>query len=805
MKLPLRWLQDHLETDASAADIAAALTDLGLEVEAVRAPAPEMQAFVVARVIRAERHPDADRLRVCKLDTGGGVVQVVCGAPNARDGLRGVFAPPGVRIPGTGLELRETSIRGVASAGMLLSERELGLSDEHEGIIELPEDAPVGIGYAAYAGLDDTVIEIAVTPNRPDALGMRGAARDLAARGLGRLRPLAAEPVAGQGPSPVQVELAEEVRGGACPLFVGRTLSGVRNGDSPAWLKQRLRAVGIRPISAVVDVTNYVTHDLCRPLHAFDADKLAGSLEVRLARPGESLEALDGKRYELPEGATVIADGAGAEALGGIIGGRATGCGADTCSVFLESAWFDPVRTASTGRRLGLQTDARYRFERGVDPAFTADGIEVATRMILDICGGEASDRVVAGAPPPAPAPIVYRPARAGEILGVEIASEEQVGILRRLGFGVEERGGEALTVRPPTWRPRMHGQEDIVEEVGRIASFARIPATPLPRRSPGLQAPALRVGQRRAGEARRLLASRGMAECVTYSFVSEEDALAFGGGEPGLRLSNPISPELAVMRPSVLPSLLRAASRNAARGMRDLALFEVGPVFTGAGPGDQLGVAGGVRAGAAVARGWNVVPRAVDVFDAKADALALVEALGGPADRLQAQQKASSWFHPERSGRLALGPRNVIAEFGELHPDIVEAGKLEGRVAAFEITLERLPLRGGPARPPLRASNYPAVPRDFAFVLEEEVPAGALLAAVRRADPKLVEHAEVFDVFVGDRAAAQFGAGRKSVAVQVRLRAGDRTLSEAEIGRISDAVVASVRKRVGGMLRSQC
>ena len=804
MKFPIRWLLEHLETDAEPQAIAEALTESGLEVEDVLAPASALRAFCIGRVVSAERHPDADRLTVCRVDTGEGETQVVCGAPNARSGMLGVFAPPGTRIPGTGVDLREAEIRGVKSCGMLLSEREVGISDEHEGIIELPEDAPVGANYAEYSGLDDTVIDVGVTPNRPDALGVRGIARDLAARGLGRLLPLQDAAIPGQFDSEVRVSLREEVASRACPLFIGRCFRGVRNGPSPHWMQQRLRAVGMRPISALVDITNYITHDLCRPLHAFDAGRLTGSIHVRFNRSGESLDALDGKTYALPDGATVIADDAGAQALGGIIGGTATGCGVETTDVFLEAAYFDPIRTAATGRRLNLQSDARYRFERGVDPAFTQTGVEIATRMILEACGGTASHNVVAGAVPPPPSPIRYRPRRTAEMAAIDVPPEQQRRILVDLGFGVEG-DDDSFTIQPPSWRPTMQGQEDIVEEVARIASFSRIPAVPLPRRSPGVSAPALNLHQRRAGEARRLLASRGMSECVCYSFVSEHEAAQFGWTDPALRLANPISPELAVMRPSLLPSLLRAAARNSARGYRNLALFEVGPEFHGPEPEEQRRAASGIRSGDRVPRAWNAAQRPPDAFDAKADALALIEALGGPAARMAVVQGAPAWYHPGRGGTLQLGPRNVIAHFGELHPDIVESMDLEGRIAAFEVWFENLPgvRRGVRTRPSLEISNFQAVERDFAFVVDEGVVAGDIVAAVRSAAKDLVESTEVFDVFDGERAESQFGPGRKSVAVSVRLQARNRTLAEADIEGASAKIVAGVRKRTGGVIRS--
>ena len=803
MKFTLGWLRDHLDTGVDAGGIADALTDLGLEVENLTDPAQGLERFVIGEVRSAEPHPNADRLRVCQVDTGSGLAQVVCGAPNARAGMRGVFAPPGERIPGTGMDLRMAEIRGVESCGMLLSERELGISDEHDGIVELPEDAPVGENYARYAGLDDPVFDIAVTPNRPDALGVRGIARDLAARGIGQLKVQAIEPVEGVFDSPVGVTLKPEVADRACPLFVGRYFRGVQNGASPRWMQQRLRAIGLRPISALVDITNYFTFDLCRPLHAFDADRLTGGIQVRFAKPGERLEALDGGTHVLDPEMTVIADDAGAQGLGGVVGGTGTACGPETCNVVFEAAYFDPLRTAATGRRLNIPSDARFRFERGIDPAFAIDGMEAASRMILEICGGEVSHLAVAGAAPDVSRVIPLRTARTRELVGMEVPVAEQERILEALGFETRSQD-RVLEVRPPSWRPDVHGEADLVEEIARVASLADLPAVPLPRRRSGVSAPALDMVQRRTATARRLLAGRGMHECVCYSFVSAGDATRFGGDAERLRLQNPISPGLSVMRPSLLPALLQVASRNRARGTRDLAVFEVGAEFYGPAPGEQRRMASGVRMGDAVTRSWNAPLRAVDVFDVKADLLALIAALGAPADRLTVKGEAPGWYHPGRSGVLGFGPKNPVAHFGELHPEVIAAMDLEAPVAAFELRIENLPRsRGGRGRPPFEAPNYQAVERDFAFVASTDVTAAEILRAARGAEKSLIESVRIFDVFGGPEAERQLGKDRKSVAITVRLQPRGGTLEESEIGRVSEAVVAAVIQATGAELRA--
>ncbi|MEM1314512.1 MAG: phenylalanine--tRNA ligase subunit beta [Pseudomonadota bacterium] len=806
MKFTLSWLKEHLETDAPLETIVETLTDLGLEVEGVEDPAVRLGPFTTCRVIEARRHPDADRLRLCRVETWPNgpdapseEVQVVCGAPNARTGLVGVFARPGLHIPGTGVDLKPGVIRGVESNGMLCSERELEISEDHDGIIDLPEDAPLGVPYIDYAGLNDPMIEIAITPNRPDALGVAGIARDLAARGLGRVITPAVEPVAGAFPSPIGVTLAPEVADAACPVFYGRLIRGVSNGPSPAWLQRKLRAIGLRPISALVDVTNLLTYDRARPLHVFDADKVHGDLQVRFAREGESLAALDGKTYALSPEITVIADDQGPEGLGGVMGGEPSGCTETTANVFIEAAYFDPIRTAHTGRALKINSDARYRFERGIDPQSCAWGMELATRLILELCGGEPSEVVVAGAIPDTSRSYPLNPARCEGLVGMDIPRARQVEILTALGFMPEDDGAN-LKVGVPSWRPDVDGEADLVEEVARVASLTRLEAKPMPRPA-GVTRRTLTPTQKRTAAVRRALAAQGFNECVTYSFVSEAEAALFGGVGEAMRLENPISSEMSHMRPDPLCGLMAAASRNQARGASEIMLFETGPAFTGPEPGEQRLVASGLLAGATAPREWTGARRPVDVYDAKAAAEAALSILGAPVDRLMTLRAAPEWLHPGRSAVLSLGPKTPLAWFGELHPRALEAMDLKGPAAAFSIFIEAVPepRAKGPSRGALDASDYPAAERDFAFVMDASVEVDALLRAARGADKQLIESAAIFDVFEG----ASLGEGRKSVALSVRLQPKDRTLTDEEIDAVAAKVVKAVEKASGGTLRA--
>ena len=801
MKLTRSWLLDHLETDAPTSELVDALTDLGLEVEGVSDPAARLVGFRLGRVESAERHPDADRLRVCQVRTGDGLRQIICGAPNAREGITVVVAEPGAYVPGIDTTIGVGRIRGVESQGMMCSERELELSEEHEGIIEL-SSGEVGQPFADWLAAHepsrvDPVIEIAVTPNRPDALGVRGVARDLAARGLGTLKPWTVEPVAGAFPSPIGVSIDDDARG-ACPLFHGRVIRGVRNGPSPAWMQARLKAIGLRPISALVDITNYFTFDLNRPLHVFDAGRVSGDLRVHLARGGETLEALDERTYTLAEGMVLISDEAGPESLGSIMGGERTGVSEATTDVFLESAYWDPVRVALTGRALRIHSDARHRFERGVDPAFTEPGFEAATRMILEICGGEASEPVVAGAVPDTARAYRFDPTRVATLVGLEIPEAGQRATLEALGFRLD---GDRAWV--PSWRPDVQGEADLVEEVARVASLARLEGAPLPRPQPGVPARVLTPSQARERSVRRAAAALGYDECVTYSFIDRAAAEAFGGGSEAVRLDNPISSEMSHLRPSLLPGLLRAAARNQARGLLDLALFECGPVFRGGEPGEQETALTGLLTGAAAALGPHAARRPVDAFDVKADAEAVLRAAGAPGTAMILRE-APPWWHPGRSGRIGLGPKRIIATFGELHPKVVAAFDLRGPAMAFTAHLDAVPLpRGGASRGALALSDLQAVERDLAFVVDARTEAGALAAAAQGADKALIESVRVFDLFEGPAAEAQLGAGRKSLALTVRLQPREATLTEAEIAAAVDKVIAKVERATGGTLRS--
>ncbi|HLI10891.1 MAG TPA: phenylalanine--tRNA ligase subunit beta [Alphaproteobacteria bacterium] len=799
MRFTFSWLKAHLDTTATVEAIAERLTMLGLEVEAVVDRAKALAPFTIAYVVEAKQHPNADRLRVCIVDTGKERVQVVCGAPNARTGMKGVFAPPGVHIPGTGLDLQKGVIRGVESNGMLCSEREMGLSDDHEGIIDLPADAPLGASFAAYMGLDDPVFDVAITPNRADCLGVRGIARDLAAAGIGRLKPDGISAVPGTFASPLKWLRdfpAGEER--ACPFVVGRYFRNVTNGPSPRWLQDRLRAIGLRPISALVDITNYVTFDLNRPLHVFDADKLDGDLTMRFARDGETLAALNGKTYTLEADMTVIADRRGVQGLGGIMGGAPSGCSEATRNVFLEVALFDPARTAATGRKLQIESDARYRFERGLDPSSAFWGAEVAAKLIAELCGGEASEVVSAGERPVGQRTIMLRPDRVRSLGGVDVLPAAQKRILVDLGYEAGEVKGE-LAVVPPSWRGDVGGEADLIEDILRIHGYDKIPAVPLSLASalPGL---ALTPGQRRARAVKRGLASRGLMEAVTWSFANSRDAALFGGGNPALALANPISSDLDVMRPSILPNLIAAAGRNADRGFADLALFEVGPQYADDTPAGQALVAAGVRAGHIGPRHWAASHRQVDAFDAKADALAAIVEAGGPAEP-QVTRDAPGWYHPGRSGTLRLGA-NVLAWFGVVHPKILRQMDVKGPMVAFEVFLDRIPLpraKAGKTRPLLKVSPFQPVERDFAFVVDEGVEAQALLRAVRGVDRALVAEVAVFDVYAG----AGVPAGKKSLAVSVRLQPTERTLTDEEIEQVGRKIVAAVAKATGGALRA--
>ncbi|WP_294191102.1 phenylalanine--tRNA ligase subunit beta, partial [uncultured Sphingomonas sp.] len=792
MKFTLSWLKDHLDTDASLGDILTALTRVGLEVEGVENPAERLSGFRVARVLTAERHPQADKLQVLSVDAGDGPLQVVCGAPNARAGLVGVFGLPGATVPSNGMVLRVAAIRGVESNGMMCSTRELELGEDHDGIIELPADAPVGIDFASYAQLDDPVIDVSVTPNRPDCMGVRGIARDLAAAGLGTLKPLDVAAVVGEGPGPnVRIDDAE-----GCRAFYAQGVSGVKNGESPEWLRRRLNAIGQKPISALVDVTNYVMIDLGRPLHVYDRAKLSGALVARAAKDGEEVLALNGRTYALRAGMTVIADDQAVHDIGGIMGGEHSGVTAGTTDVLIECAYFDPDAIARTGQALQLSSDARTRFERGVDPAFLDDGLAVATRIVVNLCGGRPSQVTRVGEPPLEPRRYAYDPARAETLGGLAVAPDRQRAILTSLGFTVDDD----WQVTAPTWRPDIDGSADLVEEVIRIEGIDNVPSVALPRPA-GVATPTATPAQKLERRVRRAAAARGLDDAVTWSFVSEDAAAAFGGG--AWTLANPISEELKVMRPSLLPGLLSAAERNLKRGAEGVRLFELGRRYLAGGKegaADERATLGLVLAGNARARGWRSGKAAAfDAFDAKAEALALLAAAGAPVDNLQVMGADGVWsgeaWHPGQSGTLRLGPKTVLAAFGMLHPRTLKAFDLAGPVAAVELYLDAIPAKrgsGGFMRAPYAPPALQQVRRDFAFVVPEGVSADALTRAVKGADKAVIVSARVFDVFTG----AGVEPGTKSVALEIVLQPGEKSFTDAELKAISDKVVAAAAKQ---------
>ena len=803
MKFTLAWLREHLETQEPLHRIVHKLTMIGLEVERVDDRAKTLAPFTIARVISAEQHPNADRLRVCMVDTGhGDPVQVVCGAPNARAGMTGVFSPPGSFIPGKNLTLGVGKIRGVESRGMLVSEFELQISDDHEGIIDLPADAPVGATYAAWAGLDDPMIEINLTPNRPDCAGVSGVARDLAAARMGKLKMAPVTPVVGAFPCPVGVSLDFGSTPSLCPGFALRLVRGVKNGPSPDWLQRRLIAIGLRPINALVDITNYITYDRARPLHVFDAAKVTGDLVVRRGRAGETLTALDGKTYNLDEGMCVIADARGVESLAGIMGGEASGCSAETTDVLIESALWDPMNIAQTGRKLGINSDARYRFERGVDPAFAIPGLELATCMVLNLCGGTASS-ITATGEFELPERVIDFPLHEVERLaGLQVDPAEVDRIFSDIGCSLAGNG-TSLRVTVPSWRPDIEGKADLVEEVVRLAGVEQIPLASFDR-GDGPRKPVLTSIQRRTRRAKRALAARGLVEAVTWSFVSKPQAELFGGGQLDLALANPIASDLSDMRPSLIPGLVTAAQRNADRGFPDVALFEVGQIFLGDQPEHQLTAATAVRRHRAKPTGgrhWSTGANEVDVFDAKADALALLAAAGAPVQSMQIVAGGPAWLHPGRSGTVQIGPQNVLGWFGELHPKTLQVLGADGPVVAFEVFLERIPEpkpRATRAKPQLELSPFQPVERDFAFVVPRTARASDIVRAAQGVDRKLITNINVFDVYEG----SGIEPDKKSVAIAVTLQPREKTMTDEEIEAVSTKIIAEVGKRTGGVLR---
>jgi len=804
MKFTLSWLKEHLDTDASLPEIADKLTMIGLEVEKIENPAEKYAPFKVVEVISAVQHPNADRLRVCMVNTGEGKpLQIVCGAPNARSGMKAVLGLPGTYIPSKDITLKVGKIRDVESQGMLISGAEIEFNDDHSGIIEMPADAPVGVPFADVLGLNDPVIEINLTPNRADCTGVSGIARDLGATGIGKFLERTPKPVKGAFPCPVDVTLDFGTTPSLCPGFALRLVRGVRNGPSPEWLQKRLTAIGLRPINALVDITNFMTYDRGRPLHVFDAKKVHGNLVVRRAKAGEELLALDGKTYKLDDSICVIADGKGVESLAGIMGGELSGCDDNTTDVLIESALWEPINIAQTGRKLGINSDARYRFERGVDPNFMVPGLELATQMVLDLCGGEPSEMVVRGGEPAEDRPIDFPVDEVKRLAGLEVPFSEMKRILTGLGFFVAG-SGKVVKIAAPSWRADIEGKADIVEEVVRIVGVDRVPLTPFERGDAPRKA-VLTPIQVRTRKAKRALAARNLGEAVTWSFIAKAEAELFGGGQPELALANPIASDLSDMRPSLLPGLIAAIQRNADRGLSDVGLFEVGQIFRGDRPDDQLTAAAGLRRGLSHADGsgrfWASGNKEPDAFEAKADALAALAAAGAPMQALQIVPGGPAWFHPGRSGTIQIGPQNVLGHFGELHPRALEALKADGPLAGFEVILERIPepkAKPTRAKPALELSAFQPVSRDFAFIVDKSVRGGDLVRAAQNADKKLIAGVTVFDVYEGKG----IEPGKKSIAIAVTIQPREKTMTDAEIEAIAGKIVSEIGKRTGGVLR---
>jgi phenylalanyl-tRNA synthetase beta chain len=808
MKLTLAWLKEHLETTATLDVILARLTEIGLEVEGVEDPAKALSAFTIARVVEAKQHPNADKLRVLQVEIAPGkpTVEVVCGAPNAKVGLIGVFAPLGSYIPGTQMTLVEKPVRGIVSNGMMLSEREMELSTAHDGIVELSADHAKDVGrrYVDLLGLDDPVIEIKLTPNRPDCTGVRGIARDLAAAGIGKLKP---EPelmgVDGKTPCPIEIKLDFPTDAApACACFAGRALIGIKNGQSPVWIQARLKAVGQRPINAVVDITNFISIDRGRPLHVYDLDKLTGAIRARLGRTGETFLGLNGQTYAVDEDMCVIADDRAVLGLGGILGGEDTGCTEATTNILIECAYFDPLRTATTGRKAQVQTDARYRFERGVDPSYVEPGLDLATSMMMQVAGGTPSKKAVAGTPPILNRMVDFDPARVERLTGLRLRNGDIISTLISLGFKVHNEHAP-YRVAVPSWRPDVHGPADLVEEVARLAGLENIVSTPMPRAA-SVTRGVLTELQRRSRRARRLLAARGLVEAITWSFIKRNEAQHFGGGADALELANPISSDMSSMRPSPLPGLLAAAARNRNRGFADIALFEVGQSYRGDRPEDQFITATGIRTGQAqlsgAGRHWHHPADAASAFDVKADALATLAALGMDVAKAQITRDAPAWFHPGRSATLRLGPKTVLAHFGELHPETLKLMGVSGVAAAFEVMISNVPpeKRKSRAKPALKLADLLPVSRDFAFIVDEKVAAGDIIKAAQGADKTLVSDVSVFDVYVGKGVAE----GKKSVAVAVTLQPTAATLTDADIETVSNKIVTDVKRATGAEIR---
>ncbi|MDP1723241.1 MAG: phenylalanine--tRNA ligase subunit beta [Alphaproteobacteria bacterium] len=801
MKFTLSWLKDHLDTNITLDNLLIELVNLGLEVESVEDKSKGLENFVIVEILTVAPHPNADRLRLCNVTTGTKAYDVVCGAPNVYEGMKTVFADIGTFVPGLNTTLKKAEIRGVPSHGMLCSAQELLLGGDANGIMDLPKDVEIGQRLVDYLGLTDPVIDVSVTPNRPDWLAVRGIARDLAAKKLGTLKPMPmkALPVVGFKPSiKVHFKFEEDVKN-ACTLFMGRLIKNVQNKESPEWLKKKLIGIGLRPISAIVDITNFLTHDLCRPLHIFDADKIKGSLELRMSRDGETLEAIDNKTYNLDDGMTVITDDTGIISLAGIMGGLSTSCDLTTQNVFLEAALFDPIRTAQTGRKLGILSDARYRFERGIDPESVRVGVDYGTQLILEICGGEISDIVVTGKESLPSKEIYIRPKRFTQMTGIDLASDKIEKILKNLGCDIKQTG-EKITLVPPSWRLDLQSEIDLIEDVLRLHGYHHLPTASMPK-GEGIPKAILTPSQKRRQDARRYLANRGLLEIVTYSFMSQKKALLFGAINESIILSNPISADLDYMRPSILPNIMDVLVRNTARNNADLGLFEIGPIYKDDTPDGQLMMASGMRMGKTNTKHWLQVPRSFDVYDVKADFLSVLGLFGIKEEQIQFKQNAASWYHPGRSGSYYFGGKTLLGYFGEIHPKIQKEFDLANPVYGFEIFMDAVPfLEKKKSKMALELSSFQMVGRDFAFILDNNVQAQDVIKIAKNIDKNLVQEVTIFDVYQGDK----LPIGKKSIALNLKLQSKDRTLKDDEIDIISTNLIREMKEKLGGQIRDQ-
>lgn len=801
MKFTLSWLKDHLDTNINLETLLTELVSLGLEVESVEDKSKGLENFIIVEILSVAPHPNADRLRLCTVTTGTKAYDVVCGAPNVYEGMKTVFADIGTFVPGLNTTLKKAEIRGIPSHGMLCSAQELLLGGDASGIMDLPKDVKVGERLIDYLGLTDPVIDVSVTPNRPDWLAVRGIARDLAAKQLGTLKPMPVMPLpiaSFKSPIKVHFNFEEDVKN-ACTFFMGRVIKNVQNKESPEWLKKKLISIGLRPISALVDITNFLTHDLCRPLHIFDADKIKGHLELRMSRDGETLEALDHKVYTLDNGMTVITDDTGILSLGGIMGGLSTSCELTTQNVFLEAALFDPIRTAQTGRKLSILSDARYRFERGIDPESVHIGVEYATQLILDICGGEVSELTMAGKEFINQKEIYIRPKRFTQMTGIELPSDKIVTILKNLGCTIKQIG-EKITLVPPSWRLDLQHEIDLIEDVLRLHGYHHLPTASMPK-GEGVPKAILTPSQKRRQDARRYLASRGLLEIVTYSFMSQKKASLFEKINESLILANPISADLDYMRLSILPNIMDTLARNATRNNADLGLFEIGPVYKDDTPDGQVMMATGMRMGKTSAKHWLANPRLYDVYDVKADFLNVLGLFGIKEEQIQFKQTAPSWYHPGRSGSYYFGGKTLLGSFGEIHPKIQKEFDLSNPVFGFEIFLDALPfLEKKKNKIALELSSFQMTGRDFAFILDNNVQAQDVVKIAKNIDKNLVQEVTIFDLYQGDK----LPIGKKSLALNLKLQSKDRTLKDDEIDIISTNLIREIKDKLGGQIRDQ-